>query len=83
MNKIIVKNDLIESDNKNIIINSSLDLVKKYEIVFNSSCDLEIIYDGDAKLNIEFILENNISVSIYEFRTSSKTKVKKRIWKRN
>ena len=76
MNKIIVKNDLIESDNKNIIINSSLDLVKKYEIIFKSSCDLEITYEGESKLNIEFILDSNVSVNLYEFRVLPKTKVK-------
>ena len=79
MNKIEVKNNSIITklvDDSITVITNEL-LVFNIKIIFNKPTDLEIYFDSDTdtKLNIEYILDKNIVVNLYEMRTGLKTKV--------
>lgn len=79
MNKIEVKNNSIikmEVDDSIKVETSEL-LVFNIKVFFNSSTTLEIIFDSseDSKINMEYYLEQNINVNLYEIRTGLKTKV--------
>ena len=79
MNRIEVKNNFVTTsdfdDSINVVVSESL--VSNIQIVFKKSTDLEICFDSDfdTKLNIEYILEENVVANLYELRTGLKTKV--------
>ena len=79
MNRIEVKNNFVVTSNINdsIAIVANESLVSNIQIIFKNSTDLEIYFDSDidTKLNIEYILEEDVNVNIYEVRTGLKTKV--------
>lgn len=77
MNKIVVKNDLIEpSVDDSITVKKSLDLVPKYEITITSSSSLVVFFEGESKLSVEYIVKDSVKANIFEFRKLPRCKVR-------
>ncbi len=80
MNRIEVKNNSVEEHilNDNFSFKSTMTTnICHITIVFKKNTDLEILFEDnlESKLNVEYIIEKNVFVNIYEIRKSLKTKV--------
>lgn len=77
MNTIEVKdNEIVKKITSDIEVKHTGTNVINLKIVFNQSADLKIIYSGlESKLNIEYILKDDVLVNLYEIRVTEKAKV--------